>query len=270
MNMNTRIKSLAAAVALACAGQAFAQVTLYENDRFDGRSVRVSNEIQNLQRIGFNDRASSLVVEGGRWEVCEDARFSGRCVVLRRGQYDTLQAMGLNDRVSSLRAVSQSARNYNSSGSYLAANPDYRRGADERLHSVPVRSVRAVVGPPEQRCWIEQEQVVQGNSSGYNIPGAIAGAVIGGVLGHQIGGGRGQDVATAGGAVAGGAIGANVGRGGSETVATRDVQRCAMAQAERPAYWDVTYEFRGAEHRVQMTSPPGPTITVNSAGEPRY
>ncbi len=270
MNMKENIKALAAAAAIACAGHAAAQVTLYESDQFAGGSVRVSNEIANLQRIGFNDRASSLVVEGGRWEVCEDARFSGRCVVLGRGQYDSLRAMGLNDRVSSLRAVSKSARNYNASGSYLAANPDYRRRSNERLHSVPVKSVHAVVGPPEQRCWIEQEQVVQGNSSGYNVPAAIAGAVIGGVLGHQIGGGRGQDVATAGGAVAGGAIGANVGRGGGDTVTTRDVQRCTMAQQERPSYWDVNYDFRGAEHRVQMTSPPGPTITVNSNGEPRY
>jgi len=37
----------------------------------------------------------------------------------------------------------------------------------------------------------------------------------------------------------------------------------------RPAYWDVVYNFRGQQHRVQMTSPPGQTVTVNGAGEPR-
>jgi hypothetical protein len=31
----------------------------------------------------------------------------------------------------------------------------------------------------------------------------------------------------------------------------------------------VTYLFRGVEHRAQMTSPPGRTITVNRNGEPR-
>jgi hypothetical protein len=31
----------------------------------------------------------------------------------------------------------------------------------------------------------------------------------------------------------------------------------------------VTYEFRGVEHRVQMTAPPGQTIAVNGRGEPR-
>ena len=80
-------------------------------------------------------------------------------------------------------------------------------------YTIPVSSVRAVVGPPEQHCWVERQQVVEDRGD-VNVPGAIVGAVIGGVLGHQVGGGRGRDVATVGGAVAGGAIGANVGRGG--------------------------------------------------------
>ena len=93
--------------------------------------------------------------------------------------------------------------------------------------------------------------------------------MIGGILGHQIGGGRGRDVATAGGAVAGAAIGANAGRGGGQVYA-QDVQRCATVQGQgRPEYWDVTYNFRGLEHRVQMSAPPGRTITVNGNGEPR-
>lgn len=125
-----------------------------------------------------------------------------------------------------------------------------------------VTSVRAVVGPPEQRCWIERREFT-GNP---NVPGAIAGAVIGGILGHQIGGGRGQDIATAGGAVAGAAIGSNVGGG----VYGQDVERCTQVSGyDRPDYWDVTYAFRGKEHRVQLSAPPGPTITVNSDGEPR-
>ena len=51
---------------------------------------------------------------------------------------------------------------------------------------------------------------------------------------------------------------------------TQDVQRCATVPASaKPDYWDVTYTFRGLEHRVQVTSLPGPTITVNRQGEPR-
>ena len=97
----------------------------------------------------------------------------------------------------------------------------------------------------------------------------MVGALIGGVLGHQVGGGRGKDIATAGGAVAGAAVGYGVG-GGYGAPQTQDVQRCSSVPASaRPAYWDVSYNFRGQEHRVQMTTQPGPTITVNRQGEPR-
>ena len=101
--------------------------------------------------------------------------------------------------------------------------------------------------------------------------GAVAGGVLGGVLGHQIGGGRGQDIATGVGAVGGAVVGANVGRnyGSGPQYSTQNVQRCENVPNGRPAYWDVTYNFRGQYHRVQLTAPPGPTVLVNSRGEPR-
>jgi len=255
-----------AAGLIAAAGCAGAQVTLYEHDGHRGRSVQVTQQAPDLRRFGFNDRASSLTVERGRWEVCEDAGFSGRCVVVGRGDYASLAQIGLNDRISSVRRLARSARAYDATAPYYAGRPEYRRHANERLHTARVTSVRGVFGPPEQRCWVEQEEVRQG---GVSVPGAIAGAVIGGILGHQIGGGRGQDIATAGGAVGGAALGANIGRGYGP-VATRDVQRCAYAQREEPQYWDVTYVFRGVEHRAQTTAPPGPTIAVNADGVPRW
>ena len=100
------------------------------------------------------------------------------------------------------------------------------------------------------------------------MPGAIIGGVLGGVLGHQIGSGRGNDVATAVGAVGGAAVGANVNRG-SQTY-TQNVQRCSTVPGSaQVAYWDVTYVFRGATHRAQLSFAPGATITVNGRGEPR-
>jgi uncharacterized protein YcfJ len=178
--------------------------------------------------------------------------------------------MGLNDRVSSVRTLGRHARvdDDRYAPAPVPVYDDHRR-YNERLYEANVTSVRAVVGPPEQRCWIEREQVVQ-DRSGVNVPGAIVGAVIGGVLGHQVGGGRGKDIATAGGAVAGAAVGANVGRDGGQQAYSQDVQRCASVPSEgRPDFWDVTYDFRGQEHRMQMTAPPGPTVTVNRQGEPR-
>ena len=146
---------------------------------------------------------------------------------------------------------------------------DYRRRENESLYEAPVTSVRAVVGPPQQRCWVER-QVVDTGSPGINVPGAVVGGVVGGILGHQIGSGRGRDLATGIGAVGGAVVGANVGRDATGTVYTQDVQHCAnVSTAPSVDYWDVTYNFRGYEHYVQMTSPPGATILVNAQGEPR-
>jgi len=229
--------------------------------------ITTESQVGNFERYGFNDRASSVVVARDRWEVCENAQFSGRCVVLQPGQYPSMKAMGLNDRVSSVRAVSRDARNDDDRyAPQPVVSPDYRRRNNERLYEANVTSVRAVVGTPGQRCWVEPGQVAQAQGNA-NIPGAIAGALIGGILGHQVGGGTGKDVATADGAIAGAAIGANIGR--TQQAATQDVQRCESTPNRAQAqYWDVSYNFRGQEHRTQMTAPPGPTVTVNEQGEP--
>lgn len=267
--MNALLKSTLAVAGLAVAAHASAQITFYENDGYSGRSFSTSRQVGNFERYGFNDRASSVVVMSERWEVCENERFEGRCVVLRPGRYPSLSAMGLNDRVSSVRSLSRNARIDDDRFAPIAEPVyDNRRRSNERLFEANVTSVRAVVGPSEQRCWVEREQV--GQSGATNVPGAILGAVIGGVLGHQIGGGRGQDIATAGGAVAGAAYGSGAGGGGGGGGYSQNVQRCTdVSNRGRPNYWDVTYNFRGQEHRMQMLSPPGPTITVNRDGEPR-
>ena len=246
------------------------QITFFERQGFDGRSFTSMGEVRNFRRFGFNDVASSVEVVGERWEVCEDSRFRGRCAVLRPGRYPTLAAMGLNNRVSSTRPVASGMRiEERRYAPAPVAAPDYRRRDEERIYQVPITSVRAVVQEQERRCWIEREQVtVERNNT---APGAIAGAVIGGILGHQIGGGTGKDLATVGGVIAGAAVGANLGRDSSGTqVQTQDVERCKDApRSARPDYWEVTYVFRGQEHHVQMTTPPGATIDVNERGEPR-
>jgi uncharacterized protein YcfJ len=185
--------------------------------------------------------------------------------------------MGMNDRLSSTRAIGAGGRFDDDRYAPVPPPPpapvadyNYRRPGDDRLYEAHVISARAVVGPPEQRCWVEREHVPQDRSQA-NVPAALAGALIGGVLGHQIGNGRGQDLATVGGVVAGAAVGANVGRGdGGQEAYGRDVQRCEEVPGRgRPSYWEVLYRFRGQEHRAQMTAPPGPTLLVNERGEPR-
>jgi uncharacterized protein YcfJ len=223
-----------------------AQITFYERQDFEGRSFTTKEPVSDFGRHDFNDHASSVVVLGDRWEVCEDNRFSGRCAVLRPGKYPSLAAMGLNNSVSSVRAVSINARvdDHRYAPAPIAGYNFHRRN-NERLYEANVTSVRAVLGTPEQHCWVEREEVAQERRS-VNVPGAIAGTIIGGILGHQVGGGSEQ------------------------AVQTRDVERCDIVPSQaNPDYWDVTYNFRGQTHRMQMTAPPGPTVTVNELGEPR-
>ena len=103
--MNNTFKALMGISTLAFGVYAAAQVTLHENEGFQGRSLSLQQSAPNLQRSGFNDRASSAIVVGQRWQACQDAQFGGHCVVLRPGQYPSLSAMGLNDRISSMRPV---------------------------------------------------------------------------------------------------------------------------------------------------------------------
>jgi uncharacterized protein YcfJ len=206
-------------------------------------------------------------IDRGAWEVCEHARFEGRCVVLRRGNYGSLRAMGLDNSVSSARPLERDRPR--AVYEPVPAPMPAPRPAVQVIYEAPVVSARAVMGPPQQRCWIEREQVSQPAPAQPSVGGAIVGGVIGGVLGNQVGKGSGRDAATAGGVVAGAVIGSQVGKtAGGTTVVERDVQRCTTAQQGDPAYWDVTYVHEGTERRVQMQQRPGRTIRLNGQGQP--
>ncbi|MFA4939813.1 beta/gamma crystallin-related protein [Brevundimonas sp.] len=77
-------------------------ITVYENSNFRGASREFTSEDRNLGRTPFNDRISSIRVEG-RWEVCTDAEFRGRCRVVE-GDIRNLSG-GFNDNISSMRPV---------------------------------------------------------------------------------------------------------------------------------------------------------------------
>jgi hypothetical protein len=181
---------------------AAAQLTLYEDSGYRGKSFSIDRPFNDLTAGNFNDRASSVVVEG-RWEVCEGPNFSGRCVLLRPGSYYSLSDLGMDKMISSARPARETAY----------AEPPPPPGPPivlaQGVFSVPVATVREIPGATKQRCWYEREP-------------------------------------------------------GSNAV---DMQHCETTNA--PGYWDVTYFFRGLEHRVQLNAPPGSTIAVNEAGEPR-
>lgn len=267
--MNLKLKSALGVAAIVLGAQAMAQVTFYEGEGFRGRAFTTDKRVGDFGRFGFNDRARSVVVDSGRWEVCEDNRFEGRCAVLRRGSYDSLERMGLQGSISSVRPLERNRPVALAPEPLPAPTYEYRRRPNERVFEAPITSVRAVVGPPNQRCWMERQQVQSAPSQ--NVGGALLGGLIGGVLGHQVGGGSGKDIATVAGAVGGAVVGNNLAGGNSNVgPVTRDVQRCETTQNATPDFWDVTYNYRGAEHHVQMSAPPtGNTVFVNANGLPR-
>ena len=77
-------------------------IVVYENSNFRGASREFTSEDRNLGRTPFNDRISSMRVQG-RWEVCTDAEFRGRCRIVD-GDVRYLDG-GFNDNISSLRPV---------------------------------------------------------------------------------------------------------------------------------------------------------------------
>ncbi len=154
--------------------------------------------------------------------------------------------------------------------------------AESFTDSAQVVSVRATmdrIPVNREECWNEQQRGyedrrVTRQDNGAPI-GTVLGAIAGGVLGHQVGGGRGRDVATAGGAIVGGLLGNQIDRdngnlGGGETVdverrpVTRDVQRCRTVQEVRevPVGYDVRYRYGGREFVTRMPFDPGRRLRV--------
>ena len=127
--MRSRLQIAMISAGLVLATQAAAQVTFYEGEEFRGASFRVDTIIQNFDPLGFNDRASSAVVEQGRWEVCEDAAFRGRCTTLSPGNYPSLAPMGFNNRILTFDLLTGQTHEY----VYVMDAVNQGRGVNEML-----------------------------------------------------------------------------------------------------------------------------------------
>ena len=99
----------------------------------------------------------------------------------------------------------------------------------------------------------------------HRLLGTGLGAAVGGILGHQIGGGRGNTLATVAGAAAGGYAGNELQHKAqeSDTVTTNE-RRCSTVydRREEAAGYDVVYEYRGERHHTHLDHDPGPTLPV--------
>lgn len=81
----------------------FEALSLFEESNFSGARVGLSGAVTHLSNHEFNDRARSIEIRRGRWQLCEHADFGGECQVLPPGRH-VLQGR-LHGKVSSLRPV---------------------------------------------------------------------------------------------------------------------------------------------------------------------
>lgn len=122
------------------------------------------------------------------------------------------------------------------------------------------------VKTPRQQCrnvTVTHRRPVQDEN---RIAGSVLGAVAGGVLGHQIGNGRGKDVATVVGALGGGYAGNQVqGSMQNNDTYTTTQQRCSTVydKSQKLLGYDVTYKIGDQQGRVRMDKDPGTQIPVD-------
>jgi hypothetical protein len=78
-------------------------VELFAGRQFGGEGIMLDSDVYTLRSRNFNDRAGSMIVREGEWEVCEHDDYRGRCMVYGPGRYPSLR--GLDGMASSLRRV---------------------------------------------------------------------------------------------------------------------------------------------------------------------
>ncbi|MDX1496501.1 MAG: glycine zipper 2TM domain-containing protein [Salinisphaeraceae bacterium] len=148
---------------------------------------------------------------------------------------------------------------------------------DNRARIVSVAEVTTVEKVPvsRQECWKEKVVKVEKKeteSAGWKLGSTVLGAAIGGAIGHQIGDGRGQDVATVAGAAIGGKIGHDVYKEEHKPKRVEKVTyepRCKTVtdykSVEKPNGYDVTYEYKGQTYTTHMDeAPQGEYIPVET------
>src|SRR5918995_4053291 len=112
-------------------------VTVFTEPGFRGRSATIRVDTPNLLESGLNDRIASLrVARGEQWEVCEDSKYRGRCVIVSGSESDLSQT-GWSHTISSIRRVrgrdGYESRQSGRGGLVLYARSQFS-GEQRRLH----------------------------------------------------------------------------------------------------------------------------------------
>lgn len=99
------------------------------------------------------------------------------------------------------------------------------------------------------------------------ITGTAIGAVVGGLVGHQVGGGRGRDLATVAGAVGGGFAGRRIQENQQEKRTVTTVQERCRTVTDSVGTgailgYDIVYEYGGESHKARVADDPGERIAL--------
>ena len=135
----------------------------------------------------------------------------------------------------------------------------------EYAEVLKVRPLTKTIHTPRQDCHDETVTHTKDPKDQHDVIGTVAGAVIGGVLGHQVGGGRGRDLATVAGAAAGGYAGNRIEKHvqDKDTYTTNE-QKCQTVyeKSEKQVGYEVRYRLGDREDTIKMDHDPGDRIPV--------
>ena len=90
---------------LVCAqGGGDGRITLYRNAGFSGKSRMYTTDVADLNAYAFGNQVSSVVIQGGVWQLCDRPNYRGFCIVIDR-TVSNLYTYGFNDRTESVRRI---------------------------------------------------------------------------------------------------------------------------------------------------------------------
>ncbi len=82
----------------------YPEIVLFEGYNFTGPRITIDSETSSLLGAGFSNRASSVRISAGVWELCDGSNFTKTCRVVERNE-NNLGAIGLDSLITSLRPV---------------------------------------------------------------------------------------------------------------------------------------------------------------------
>ncbi|HEU4665688.1 MAG TPA: glycine zipper 2TM domain-containing protein [Dokdonella sp.] len=141
-------------------------------------------------------------------------------------------------------------------------------GAPRYANVISVQPVKQTATREREECRDERIVHKRRPKDDHQVAGTVIGALAGGVIGHQVGGGRGRDLATVAGAVGGGYAGKKIQQGQQDrdTYVTTERRCRTVKQPVEDVAYDVVYEYLGRTHEVRLDHDPGDRVELPVRG----